>query len=104
MPLPSPFEESRLEDIRLQMEYEYLGSSLGNEHEAGYIYVCKDNPAIEKAIECLSELRNFIGAVTDEESEDYEEKYMDFVDNFREEHGFKLSFASRSFWENFLGM
>ncbi len=104
MPVPSPFEESRLEDIKLQMEYEYLCGSLGDEHEAGYINVCEDNPAIEKAIESLSELRSFIRDVTDEESEDYEEKYMDFVDNFREEHGFKLSFVSRSFWEEFLDM
>jgi hypothetical protein len=93
MPIPSPFEESRYDDIKRQMEYEYLCGSMGDDHEAGYVEVCEDNPKIEKAIDSLSELQNFISEVTDEDAEEYEDKYMDFVDDFREENGFNSTLS-----------
>ena len=91
MPVPSSFDSSKFEDIKLQFEYEYLCGSLGDEFEAGYIHVCEDNPEIQKVIGSLSELRDVIWEVTDEESGDYEDKYENFVSNYREEHGFNLS-------------
>jgi len=104
MPVPSPFESDKFEDIKLQMEYEYLCGSLGDDHEAGYINVCEDNPEIVTSIDTLSELRRFIGDVTDEDSDDYEEKYQPFVSNYRDENGFNLSFKSRNFWEEHLDL
>lgn len=86
------------------MEYEYLCGSLGDDHEVGSVYVCEDNPKNEVAIEALSELRRFVWKVTEEDSDDFEEKYMDFVNDFREEQGFNLSFASRRFWEEHLDL
>jgi hypothetical protein len=104
LPLPSPYDEFRFEEIKSQMEYEFLCGSLGDDHEAGSVYVCTDNPKIEITIEALSELRRFVWKVTDEHSDDYEEKYEDFVLDYREEHGYNLSFTSRNFWEEHLDM
>ena len=32
------------------------------------------------------------------------EEYADFISNYRDKHGFNLSFKSRNFWEHHLGM
>lgn len=104
LPLPSSFDEYRYEEIKTQIEYEYLCGDFGDDHEVGQISVCEDNPKIEIAIEALSELRSFVWKVTEEESDDYEEEYEDFVLNYREEQGFNLSFASRKFWEEHLSL
>ena len=104
LPLPSSFDEYRYEEIKTEIEYEYLCGDLGDEHEVGKISVCEDNPKIEIAIEAQSEVRSFVWEATNEGSEDYEEKYENFVLNYREEQGFNLSFNSRRFWEEHLDM
>jgi len=104
LPIPSPFEEDRLDEIKTQMEYEFLCGSLGDDHEAGDVYVCESNPKIEVAIDALSELRSFVWKVTDELPDDHEEEYADFVSDYRERYGYNLSFKSRNFWEEYLDM
>lgn len=95
-------ESDKFEDIKLLMEYEYLCGSLGDDHEAGYINVCEDNLEIVTSIDTLSELRRLIWDVTDDDLDDYEEKYQPFVSNCRDENGFNLSFKSRNFGEEYL--
>jgi len=104
LPLPTAFDEYRYDEIKTQMEYEYLSGSLGDDHEVGSVTVSTDNPKVEVAIDALTDLQRFVWKVTEEDLDDFEEKYMDFVDDFREEQGFKLSFSSRSFWEKYLDM
>jgi hypothetical protein len=54
----------------------------------GYIYVNEGHPKIRPAVEALSKMEAFVGKVSPEFCEAYEEEYED-----------ELSFTAKGFWE-----
>ncbi len=60
-------------------------------------YLNEDHPRVSKALDALSELREFVDDLEDAESE------SEFERRFEEENDFPLSLSNKDFWNEFLG-
>jgi len=92
------YDENR-ESIKWCIECEFLEGEIGSRINPGYVELNVDHPKIEKALDALYELRDFINETTDKDDDEYEDKYKDFVEDFRERNDYNLSFTSRTFWQ-----
>lgn len=104
LPVPEPMDRDRYDDVKNALEYEKLDGNLGDGFNEGHIEISTEDPQNEKAINSLEQLRELVDRITDREADDYEDKYQNFDEDFRDKHNFNLSFTSRKFWEEILDM
>lgn len=103
-PVPEPIDRDRYEAVKNALEHEFLKGDLGDNFYSGHIEIATDDPIVEKAMEALEQLHDLIEKATDYDADGYERKYQAFVEEFREKKNYNLSFTSRSFWDDYLGL